>query len=88
MRISSLSGNKKIGLHTVIKKYNVSMTQRSLPLPTQRWTHDGYVAYGYFTVYYAFAWRSDGKPHWLRVDVRDGQGRPTLLGHPVYLNGG
>jgi hypothetical protein len=34
----------------------------------------------------SFEWRSDGKAHWLRVDVRDGEGRLILLGNPVYLN--
>lgn len=33
-----------------------------------------------------FSWRSDGKPHWLRIDVRDGAGKLILLGNPVYLN--
>jgi hypothetical protein len=34
----------------------------------------------------SFEWISDGKPHWLRADVRDGQGKLLLLGNPVYLN--
>jgi hypothetical protein len=33
-----------------------------------------------------FEWPSDGKPHGLRVDVRDGQGKLILLGNPIYLN--
>ncbi|MGJ7915948.1 CehA/McbA family metallohydrolase [Massilia sp. LXY-6] len=33
-----------------------------------------------------FAWRSDGNPHWLRVEVRDGQGKLLLLGNPIYMN--
>ena len=29
---------------------------------------------------------SDGKPHWIRIDVRDADGRLALLGNPIYLN--
>ncbi|WP_242111565.1 CehA/McbA family metallohydrolase [Luteimonas aquatica] len=35
-----------------------------------------------------FSWRGDGKPHWLRVDVRGGDGKLWLLGNPVYLEVG
>ncbi|MEH6421410.1 CehA/McbA family metallohydrolase [Pseudomonas sp. CGJS7] len=35
-----------------------------------------------------FRWRSDGARHWLRVDVRDAQGRLALVGNPIYLNPG
>ncbi|SFW76011.1 CehA/McbA family metallohydrolase [Luteibacter sp. UNCMF366Tsu5.1] len=31
-------------------------------------------------------WRSDGKPHWLRVDVRAADGKLLILGNPVYVN--
>ncbi|WP_407352507.1 CehA/McbA family metallohydrolase [Luteimonas sp. R10] len=31
-------------------------------------------------------WRSDGGRHWLRVDVRDADGRLLLVGNPVYIN--
>lgn len=31
-------------------------------------------------------WRSDGGRHWLRVDVRDADGRLLLVGNPVYVN--
>ena len=33
-----------------------------------------------------FRWTSDGKPHWLRVEVRDAAGKALLVGNPVYLN--
>lgn len=33
-----------------------------------------------------FHWPSDGGRHWLRVDVRDAQGRLALMGNPVYFN--
>jgi hypothetical protein len=33
-----------------------------------------------------FTWRSDGKPHWLRVNVRDADGHLVLVGNPVYVN--
>ena len=33
-----------------------------------------------------FQWRGDGARHWLRVDVRDEQGRLALVGNPVYIN--
>jgi len=34
----------------------------------------------------AFDWPSDGKAHWLRVDVRSADGHLLLLGNPVYIN--
>jgi hypothetical protein len=27
----------------------------------------------------------DGKPHWIRVDVRDNNGKTILLGNPIYI---
>lgn len=33
-----------------------------------------------------FAWTSDGTAHWLRVEVRDSNGKPLLIGNPIYLN--
>jgi hypothetical protein len=30
-------------------------------------------------------WRSDGRAHWIRADVRDGQGRLLLIGNPIYF---
>jgi hypothetical protein len=33
-----------------------------------------------------FDWVSDGKPHWLRVDVRSPEGKLLVLGNPVYIN--
>ncbi|NID17319.1 CehA/McbA family metallohydrolase [Luteibacter yeojuensis] len=33
-----------------------------------------------------FDWTGDGKPHWLRVDVRSPEGKLLLLGNPVYVN--
>lgn len=32
-----------------------------------------------------FEWKGDGKPHWLRVDVRSPEGKLLLLGNPVYI---
>jgi hypothetical protein len=34
----------------------------------------------------SFDWASDGKPHWLRVDVRSPKGKLLILGNPVYVN--
>ncbi|WP_448099162.1 CehA/McbA family metallohydrolase [Luteibacter yeojuensis] len=34
----------------------------------------------------SFDWVSDGKPHWIRVDVRSAEGKVLILGNPVYLN--
>lgn len=31
-------------------------------------------------------WESDGGRHWLRIDVRDREGRLLLLGNPIYIN--
>jgi hypothetical protein len=30
-------------------------------------------------------WRSDGRAHWIRAEVRDGQGRLVLIGNPIYV---
>jgi hypothetical protein len=30
--------------------------------------------------------RSDGKQHWLRVEVRGADGKPLLIGNPFYVN--
>ncbi|MEI2433399.1 CehA/McbA family metallohydrolase [Lysobacter yananisis] len=35
---------------------------------------------------FEFDWPSDGRRHWLRIDVRDAQGRLALMGNPVYFN--
>ena len=34
---------------------------------------------------FRFQWRSDGERHWLRVDVRDAQGKLVLVGNPIYI---
>jgi hypothetical protein len=33
-----------------------------------------------------FDWHADGKPHWLRVDVRSPEGKLLILGNPIYIN--
>lgn len=33
-----------------------------------------------------FFWPSDGKRHWVRIDVRDAAGKLILLGNPIYLD--
>jgi hypothetical protein len=33
-----------------------------------------------------FPWQSDGKPHWVRVNVRGADGKLLLVGNPIYLN--
>jgi hypothetical protein len=35
---------------------------------------------------YRFDWRSDGRRHWLSVNVYGADGRLQLLGNPVYVN--
>ncbi|GAA0337588.1 CehA/McbA family metallohydrolase [Sphingomonas oligophenolica] len=30
-------------------------------------------------------WRSDGRAHWIRADIRDDQGRLLLIGNPIYI---
>jgi hypothetical protein len=34
---------------------------------------------------FEFDWQADGKPHWLRLDVRDAAGHLALLGNPIYV---
>jgi len=34
---------------------------------------------------FAFEWSADGKPHWLRLNVRDASGHLALIGNPIYL---
>jgi hypothetical protein len=33
-----------------------------------------------------FSWQSDGKRHWLRVNVRGADGKLWLVGNPIYVN--
>jgi hypothetical protein len=33
-------------------------------------------------------WRSDGRAHWMRADVRDTQGHLVLIGNPIYIVAG
>jgi hypothetical protein len=35
---------------------------------------------------FEFSWRSDGRRHWVRADVRDADGHLVLVGNPVYLS--
>ncbi len=35
-----------------------------------------------------FNWPSDGRRHWIRVNVLDAQGKLILLGNPIYFNYG
>lgn len=30
-------------------------------------------------------WKSDGRRHWLRAEVRDAAGKPLLIGNPIYI---
>jgi hypothetical protein len=34
----------------------------------------------------SFEWKSDGGRHWLRMVVSTADGRPVLLGNPIYIN--
>jgi hypothetical protein len=34
---------------------------------------------------FEFPWRADGKRHWIRLDVRDGESHLALIGNPIYL---
>jgi hypothetical protein len=35
---------------------------------------------------FELSWKSDGKKHWLRAEVRTAEGKLQLLGNPVYIN--
>ena len=35
---------------------------------------------------WSFEETSDGQHHWIRIDVRDAEGKLALLGNPIYLN--
>lgn len=35
---------------------------------------------------WSFEETSDGKRHWIRIDVRDADGKLALLGNPIYVN--
>lgn len=37
---------------------------------------------------FSFAWTSDGRRHWLRVNVRGADGKLVLVGNPIYVNRG
>ena len=34
---------------------------------------------------FTFKWRTDGKPHWMRIDVRDQESHLLLVGNPIYV---
>jgi hypothetical protein len=34
----------------------------------------------------SFEYQSDGKRHWLRINVRSSDGKLLILGNPIYLN--
>jgi len=34
---------------------------------------------------FEFPWCADGKRHWIRLDVRDGESHLALIGNPIYL---
>jgi hypothetical protein len=34
----------------------------------------------------SFDYQSDGKRHWLRINVRSAEGKLLILGNPIYLN--
>jgi hypothetical protein len=34
---------------------------------------------------FEFSWRADGRPHWIRVQVRDPTSHLALVGNPIYL---
>jgi hypothetical protein len=34
---------------------------------------------------FGFQWRADGKPHWIRLTVRDADSQLALVGNPIYL---
>ena len=34
---------------------------------------------------FEFSWRTDGRPHWIRADVRDATSHLALVGNPIYL---
>jgi hypothetical protein len=34
---------------------------------------------------FEFPWPADGKRHWIRTDVRDGESHLALIGNPIYL---
>lgn len=36
---------------------------------------------------FEFTWHGDGRPHWIRIDVRDEASHLALLGNPIYLSG-
>jgi hypothetical protein len=40
---------------------------------------------GNATRQFGFQWRADGKPHWIRLSVRDGESHLALVGNPIYL---
>ena len=33
-----------------------------------------------------FLYKSDGKRHWFRIDVRSADNRLLIFGNPIYLN--
>jgi len=52
------------------------------PLPLLADVHVGNA-----TRQFGFQWRADGKPHWIRLSVRDGESHLALVGNPIFLRG-
>jgi len=36
--------------------------------------------------FFSFAWKSDGRRHWLRINVRGPNGKLWLVGNPIFIN--
>jgi len=36
--------------------------------------------------FFSFAWKSDGRRHWLRINVRGANGKLWLVGNPIFIN--
>jgi len=47
---------------------------------------DADLSIGQLTQEVRFPWQSDGRRHWLRVNVRGADGKLWLVGNPIYVN--
>lgn len=69
-------------MHVAVGTHAVEGTQAIATVDGKAWATKAVAADGSAT----FDWKSNGKTHWLRVDIRDTTGKLLLLGNPIYIN--
>jgi hypothetical protein len=89
LEMSASAGNATVSMGgelTLPKGREAAFTVRVRGVDGARieWVRDGELLHGGDSASYIE--RSDGARHWIRVNVRDAQGKLLLVGNPIYLN--